>query len=61
MVPVSARLHNAGFVISRIAKLVEDSQVEDGDPPFEIEAAEYRKLSAAGQDVLEILKEFTPK
>ena len=34
--PISAQLRSAGSALEIIGKAIEDSQVEDGDPPFQI-------------------------
>jgi hypothetical protein len=45
--PASALLRKAGKELSAIGQQIEDSQVEDGDPPYEIDQKLYVRLSKA--------------
>jgi hypothetical protein len=44
---MSPELRKAGSEIARIGKEIEDSQIEDGDPPFVIGHKNYKDLTAA--------------
>jgi len=48
---VSPQLRKAGETITRIGKEIEDSQVEDGDPPFRVTRKQYAALSTSAKAV----------
>jgi hypothetical protein len=41
---LSAFLRRDGELLSKLGKEIEDSQVEDGDPPYEITLEQHRVL-----------------
>lgn len=43
----SADLRKAGQIIADIGKAIEDSQVEDGDPPFPVSKKQFHELLRA--------------
>ena len=58
---VSAILLENGKVIASIGQAVEDSQIEDGDPPYRISPNHYHRLTKAVREILEAEKSLLPK
>jgi hypothetical protein len=57
--PLSARLRKAGQTIAKIGKEIEDSQIEDGDPPFTISNEQFHGLSEATAEASATLRHLT--
>ena len=60
MKSISAELRDAGNIIAEIGKLIEESQVEDGDPPFAIGQDAHHKLMTAAAKIIETFKNIVP-
>lgn len=57
---VSVLLRTAGKTIADIGKNIEDSQVEDGDPPFAIPGKELLALGKAAKAVEKAMESLEP-
>ena len=53
---VSATLRNAGAIIAKIGKEIEDLQIEDGDPPYAILPSDLGTLHVAITQVTDAMK-----
>ena len=60
-VPLSAQLRNAGDRLAAIGKDIQDSQVEDGDPPFRVTAKQYTCLEGIAGLIHRLQKSLTTK
>ena len=59
--PISTLLRISGKTIADIGKNIEDSQVEDGDPPFQIPGKELLALGKAIKAVEKAMKSLEPE
>ena len=56
---ISPQLRKAGKQLADLGKEIEDSQVEDGDPPFNISYKQMRELTAVATELGKIIKSVT--
>jgi hypothetical protein len=59
--PISAKLRIAGERLAAIGKQIEDSQIEDGDPPFRVTVEQYTALEGIAALIHRLQKNLTTK
>jgi DNA-binding transcriptional MerR regulator len=57
--PISAQLRSAGKSLAAIGKAIEDSQVEDGDPPFTVSNEDYEAMKYIASMLHRVQKSLT--